>query len=159
MGEIVVWVHYVHTLVRRYFGEKVALYFAWTGLYTEMLMLASIVGIIVMIAGFFTLSRSNNPPAWVSFTRLTTFILVFIFHVSASPWFCALSLPLERRSVTRPTVLSSTCVLSVMTPVTSGTIHKTVPTLQCHYSLTMEGLYSLRHSWLFGVSWHWTSVC
>ncbi|XP_064627237.1 anoctamin-5-like isoform X2 [Lineus longissimus] len=37
--------------IRNYFGEKVALYFAWLGFYTMMLVPASIVGLIVFIYG------------------------------------------------------------------------------------------------------------
>ncbi|XP_019861048.1 PREDICTED: anoctamin-7-like isoform X1 [Amphimedon queenslandica] len=46
--------------IRHYFGEKIGLYFAWVGFYTSWLGFASIVGIIVMIAGLFTLSLNYN---------------------------------------------------------------------------------------------------
>lgn len=36
---------------RKYFGEKVGLYFAWLGVYTQMLIPASIVGVIVFLYG------------------------------------------------------------------------------------------------------------
>ncbi|KAI4825102.1 hypothetical protein KUCAC02_020800 [Chaenocephalus aceratus] len=36
-------------LVRKYFGEKIGLYFAWLGLYTQMLIPASLVGVIVFL--------------------------------------------------------------------------------------------------------------
>ena len=85
--------------------------------------------------------------------------LCFYLSFAANPSFCTLSLPLERRSVTPPIVLSSTCALSVMRPATFGITHRTVSLLRCRYSLTMEGLCSLQRSWLSGVSWHWTSVC
>ncbi|KAI3370915.1 hypothetical protein L3Q82_007421 [Scortum barcoo] len=38
-------------LVRKYFGEKIGLYFAWLGLYTQMLIPASLVGVIVFLYG------------------------------------------------------------------------------------------------------------
>ena len=37
--------------IREYFGEKLALYFSWIGLYTMFLVPASIVGIICFIYG------------------------------------------------------------------------------------------------------------
>lgn len=39
--------------VRRYFGEKVALYFAWLGFYTGWLLPAAVVGTVVFLAGCF----------------------------------------------------------------------------------------------------------
>ncbi|XP_066439530.1 anoctamin-1 isoform X1 [Eleutherodactylus coqui] len=44
-------------LVRKYFGEKIALYFAWLGVYTQMLIPASIVGIIVFLYGCATVDH------------------------------------------------------------------------------------------------------
>ncbi|XP_015193996.2 anoctamin-1a isoform X1 [Lepisosteus oculatus] len=38
-------------LIRKYFGEKIGLYFAWLGVYTQMLIPASIIGIIVFLYG------------------------------------------------------------------------------------------------------------
>ncbi|KAM6198642.1 LOW QUALITY PROTEIN: anoctamin-7 [Sarcoramphus papa] len=39
--------------VRKYFGEKVAFYFAWLGFYTGWLLPAAVVGTVVFIAGIF----------------------------------------------------------------------------------------------------------
>ncbi|XP_039345620.1 anoctamin-7 isoform X2 [Mauremys reevesii] len=39
--------------IRRYFGEKIALYFAWLGFYTGWLLPAAVVGTLVFIAGIF----------------------------------------------------------------------------------------------------------
>ncbi|KAJ6669275.1 hypothetical protein lerEdw1_008084 [Lerista edwardsae] len=39
--------------IRRYFGEKIALYFAWLGFYTAWLLPAAVVGTVVFILGIF----------------------------------------------------------------------------------------------------------
>ncbi|KAM6159437.1 anoctamin-9 [Rhynchocyon petersi] len=39
-------------VIRSYFGEKVALYFAWLGWYTLMLIPAAVAGLIVFLSGF-----------------------------------------------------------------------------------------------------------
>lgn len=39
---------------RKYYGEKIGIYFAWLGFYTEMLFFAAIVGTICFIYGFLT---------------------------------------------------------------------------------------------------------
>ncbi|KAI4871330.1 hypothetical protein NFI96_007609 [Prochilodus magdalenae] len=41
-------------LIRKYFGEKIGLYFAWLGVYTQMLIPASVVGVIVFLYGCVT---------------------------------------------------------------------------------------------------------
>ena len=47
---------------RKYFGEKVGIYFAWLGFYTGMLIPASLFGLLVFIYGIITLS--NNIPRY-----------------------------------------------------------------------------------------------
>ncbi|XP_060931935.1 anoctamin-5 [Limanda limanda] len=41
-------------LVRKYYGEKIGIYFAWLGFYTEMLLFAAIVGTICFVYGVLT---------------------------------------------------------------------------------------------------------
>ncbi|XP_053092876.1 anoctamin-5 isoform X3 [Pangasianodon hypophthalmus] len=41
-------------LIRRYYGEKIGIYFAWLGFYTEMLFYAALVGLICFIYGLAT---------------------------------------------------------------------------------------------------------
>lgn len=48
---------------RKYFGEKIGLYFAWLGVYTQLLIPASIVGIIVF--GYGVATMNTNIPRYV----------------------------------------------------------------------------------------------
>ncbi|XP_064191764.1 anoctamin-5 isoform X2 [Anguilla rostrata] len=41
-------------LIRKYYGEKIGIYFAWLGFYTEMLFFAAVVGLICFISGVVT---------------------------------------------------------------------------------------------------------
>ncbi|XP_076971341.1 anoctamin-9 isoform X2 [Tamandua tetradactyla] len=45
--------------IRDYFGEKVALYFAWLGWYTTMLVPAAVVGLVVFLSGFSLFTSSQ----------------------------------------------------------------------------------------------------
>lgn len=47
--------------VRDYYGVKIALYFAWLGFYTNLLLPPAIVGVIVFMYG--VLSRDNDIPS------------------------------------------------------------------------------------------------
>ncbi|XP_001353288.4 anoctamin-4 [Drosophila persimilis] len=50
-------------LVRKYFGDKIALYFCWLGFYTEMLVYPSVVGTLCFIYGLATLESEDNTPS------------------------------------------------------------------------------------------------
>ncbi|KAI4530232.1 hypothetical protein MG293_020088 [Ovis ammon polii] len=57
-------------LVRKYFGEKIGLYFAWLGVYTQMLIPASVVGIIVFLYGWATVD--DNIPRTCSYWKMSS---------------------------------------------------------------------------------------
>nr|XP_004610505.1 unnamed protein product [Sorex araneus] len=44
-------------LIRKYFGEKIGLYFAWLGLYTYFLIPSSVIGVIVFLYGCATIEE------------------------------------------------------------------------------------------------------
>uniref|UniRef100_A0A8C6UAG5 Anoctamin n=1 Tax=Neogobius melanostomus TaxID=47308 RepID=A0A8C6UAG5_9GOBI len=46
-------------LIRKYYGEKIGLYFAWLGFYTEMLLLAAVVGTICFVYGLLTYEENE----------------------------------------------------------------------------------------------------
>ncbi|XP_035736234.1 anoctamin-4-like isoform X2 [Vespa mandarinia] len=50
-------------LIRRYFGEKVALYFAWLGFYTECLVAPAVVGLLCFIYGLGSMEGADNVPS------------------------------------------------------------------------------------------------
>ncbi|XP_042204998.1 anoctamin-4-like isoform X1 [Homarus americanus] len=50
-------------VIRRYFGDKMALYFAWLGFYTEMLIPASILGAFTFLCGLFIMYSDFNKPS------------------------------------------------------------------------------------------------
>ncbi|XP_076249418.1 anoctamin-4 [Calliopsis andreniformis] len=50
-------------LIRRYFGEKVALYFAWLGFYTKCLYAPAIVGLLCFMYGVGSMDSSDNIPS------------------------------------------------------------------------------------------------
>lgn len=45
-------------LCRKYYGEKIGIYFAWLGFYTEMLFFAAIVGFLCFLYGWITMDDS-----------------------------------------------------------------------------------------------------
>lgn len=50
-------------LIRRYFGEKVALYFAWLGFYTKCLYAPAVVGLLCFIYGLGSMDGEDNIPS------------------------------------------------------------------------------------------------
>ncbi|CAG9794484.1 unnamed protein product [Diatraea saccharalis] len=50
-------------LVRRYFGEKIGLYFCWLGFYTKMLYAPAIVGTLCFLYGLASMESSDNIPS------------------------------------------------------------------------------------------------
>lgn len=51
-------------LIKKYFGEKIGLYFAWLGFYTKMLIPASAVGLLCFFYGLLSMNSSDNIPRY-----------------------------------------------------------------------------------------------
>lgn len=49
-------------LVRKYFGDKIGLYFCWLGFYTKMLIAPAIVGTLCFLYGLVTIDSPDNIP-------------------------------------------------------------------------------------------------
>ena len=74
---------------RKYYGEKIGIYFAWLGFYTEMLFFAAVVGLICFLYGLLTYEenewrsvcwRSMFPHQLGTFTSATLcYVIVSIF--------------------------------------------------------------------------------
>nr|XP_020661235.1 anoctamin-5 isoform X2 [Pogona vitticeps] len=47
-------------LIRKYYGERIGIYFAWLGFYTEMLFFAALVGLICFLYGAFTMNENMS---------------------------------------------------------------------------------------------------
>lgn len=64
---------------RKYFGEKIGLYFAWLGVYTQMLIPAAIIGVIVFLYGCATVD--DDIPRCVSFYACLFLINFLKIHI------------------------------------------------------------------------------
>lgn len=51
-------------LVRKYFGDKIAMYFAWLGFYTKALILPSCVGLFCFFYGLMSMDSADNTPRY-----------------------------------------------------------------------------------------------
>ena len=47
--------------IREYFGERIAIYFAWLGFYTGWLLPAALVGLAVFLYGSISVMKTNKP--------------------------------------------------------------------------------------------------
>ncbi|XP_025771349.1 anoctamin-9 [Puma concolor] len=62
--------------IRDYFGEKVALYFAWLGWYTYMLVPAAVAGLVIFLSGFSLFNASQIRWGW-EYGFTTIFVAAF----------------------------------------------------------------------------------
>ncbi|KAG9352134.1 hypothetical protein JZ751_020547 [Albula glossodonta] len=74
------------SLIRKYFGEKIGLYFAWLGVYTQMLIPASVVGVIVFLYGCATVD-DDIPSYWKLNTACGTARASHLFDNPATVFF------------------------------------------------------------------------
>ncbi|XP_061438593.1 anoctamin-2 isoform X2 [Rhineura floridana] len=71
-------------LIRKYFGEKIGMYFAWLGLYTEFLIPSSVVGIIVFLYGCLTIE--NDIPSKEMCDQHNTFTMCPLCDKTCNYW-------------------------------------------------------------------------
>uniref|UniRef100_A0A8C9UR40 Anoctamin n=1 Tax=Spermophilus dauricus TaxID=99837 RepID=A0A8C9UR40_SPEDA len=70
-------------LIKDYFGEKIGIYFVFLGFYTEMLLIAAVVGLACLIYGILLMdsnqTRSDCDPASLFLLRIALAILGLLF--------------------------------------------------------------------------------
>uniref|UniRef100_A0A452EU86 Anoctamin n=1 Tax=Capra hircus TaxID=9925 RepID=A0A452EU86_CAPHI len=71
-------------LIRKYFGEKIGLYFAWLGLYTSFLIPSSVIGIIVFLYGCATIEE--DIPSKEMCDRQNAFTMCPLCDTSCDYW-------------------------------------------------------------------------
>lgn len=88
---------------RKYYGEKIGIYFAWLGFYTEMLFFAAVMGLICFTYGVLSyddnISRLVPPegvseliPAWPKVCRRSVITLYWLLCTKLLHFICFCSL-------------------------------------------------------------------
>jgi len=73
---------------RKYYGEKIGIYFAWLGFYTEMLFFAAVVGVICFVYGLLTYEENEWRSAiWKSIYISNYCLLYTVYYL-----YCILSI-------------------------------------------------------------------
>lgn len=72
---------HILSLNRKYFGEQIGFYFAWLGVYTQLLIPPSVLGIIVFLYGIFTVDDNVPRQAHTSSLKYTGMKMT-IYHRS-----------------------------------------------------------------------------
>ncbi|KAG7456026.1 hypothetical protein MATL_G00247300 [Megalops atlanticus] len=83
-------------LIRKYFGEKIGLYFAWLGVYTQLLIPASIVGVFVFFYGYATMD--TNVPSMEMCDRSQNFTMCPLCDGACDYWHLSTACDTSRAS-------------------------------------------------------------
>uniref|UniRef100_A0A8L8Q323 Anoctamin n=1 Tax=Heligmosomoides polygyrus TaxID=6339 RepID=A0A8L8Q323_HELPZ len=67
----IIWQH--KSIYRRYFGTKVAFYFAWLGYYTRSLMLPAVMGLLTVLFGMLHMDKDETRSHGLRATALTAY--------------------------------------------------------------------------------------
>ncbi|KAA0715187.1 Anoctamin-1 Discovered on gastrointestinal stromal tumors protein 1 [Triplophysa tibetana] len=71
---------------RKYFGEKIGLYFAWLGVYTQLLIPASALGVAVFLYGCFTVDTNVPRSIWLDVDLIYYCVCMYLAAVFLEHW-------------------------------------------------------------------------
>lgn len=151
------WNVTIFVLLRKYFGEKIGLYFAWLGVYTQMLIPASLVGVFVFLYGCATVD--DNIPRWtqthktIAGSRISTVYLSTCRknHLCgiSDHWIYSDLSPAWKSATQRTT---SPCALCATQCAATGNLVRPVERLEPVISSIIPPRSSSPYLWHFGVS-------